>query len=65
MVFTGHPSKKWPKFDKTSADSGELQGRQCQLVMIGRNLPLKDLESGFRSCLATEQARKGRESLVV
>jgi hypothetical protein len=33
--------------------------------MIGRNLPLKELETGFRSCLATDEARKGTESLVV
>lgn len=65
MVFTGHPGKEWPNSDEQSAGSREDQGRMCQLVMIGRNLPLKELESGFRSCLATEEARKGRESLVV
>ena len=65
MVFTGHPGKEWHNSDDQSASSEEEQGRTCQLVMIGKNLPLKELESGFRSCLATEEARKGRESLVV
>jgi len=65
MVFTGHPGKEWQNSDEKSASGKEDQGRTCQLVMIGKNLPLKELESGFRGCLATEQARKGRESLVV
>jgi G3E family GTPase len=58
MVFTGRPSKEtWP--------NDETAERVSQLVMIGRNLPLKELEDGFRTCLATEEARKGRESLAV
>lgn len=65
MVFTGHPSKEWPKSNGGNAEKGKDNGRMCQLVMIGRSLPLKDLESGFRSCLATEEARKGTECLVV
>ena len=64
MVFTGHPGREWPKSDQKSG-RGEDRGRTCQLVMIGKTLPVKELESGFRSCLATEEARKGRESLVV
>lgn len=64
MVFTGRPSKKWLSGNEQSA-SGNAGGRVCQMVMIGRNLPLKELESGFRGCLATEAARKGREVLVV
>jgi hypothetical protein len=65
MVFTGHPGKEWPKSNEQIGGRGEDHGRTCQLVMIGKALPLKELESGFRSCLATEEARRGRESLVV
>lgn len=59
MVFTGRPSKQ-----EWGAEGEAEGGRSCQLVMIGKSLPMKELEDGFRQCLAGD-GKKGRESLLV
>ena len=51
MVFTGQPASPW----------GDGETRQSQLVLIGRNLPTKELEEGFRATLLDG----GEESLLV
>ena len=50
-VFTGQPASPW----------GDGETRQSQLVLIGRNLPTKELEEGFRATLLDG----GEESLLV